>query len=78
MTSRAFFLVGMGNLIWPGYGQPLLELAASIYPGYKATGGIGQVIIGTLYGTLDGAILGALIAWLYNRFASLCGARSAC
>ncbi len=67
----AMFLVGLGNLIWPGYGQGFLDLMASLYPGYKATAGFGQVIVGTLYGMLDGAICGALFAWLYNRFAAL-------
>jgi hypothetical protein len=42
---------------------------ASVYPGYSASPGIGQVIIGTLYGAADGAICGALFAWLYNRVA---------
>ena len=63
-------LVGLGNMMWSGYGQGLLDLAASFYPGYQATPSFGQVIIGTLYGLLDGAICGALFAWLYNRFAA--------
>lgn len=64
----AMFLGGLANLIWAGYGQGFLELMASVYPGYHATRSFGQVIIGTLYGLVDGAIAGALIAWLYNRF----------
>lgn len=62
----AILLVGVSNLIWPGYGQAFLQLAASIYPGYEATASFGQVIIGTLYGLVDGAIGGAVFAWLYN------------
>ncbi|MFQ5695324.1 MAG: hypothetical protein ACE5HB_04990 [Terriglobia bacterium] len=65
----AMFLVGLGNLIWQGYGQPFLEVMASVYPGYHAEATFGQVIIGTLYGLLDGAVGGALIAWVYNQFA---------
>ena len=64
----AMFLVGAANLIWPSYGQAFLDLMASVYPGYKATPSFGQVILGTLYGWADGAIAGALFAWLYNRF----------
>ena len=60
------FLIGMANLIWPGYGQAFLEVIASLYPGYTATAGFGQVIIGTLYGILDGALAGVVFAWLYN------------
>lgn len=66
----AIFLVGLANMIWPGYGQAFLDLTASIYPGYKATASFGQVIVGMLYGLVDGAIAGALLAWLYNRFAA--------
>ncbi len=41
---------------------------ASIYPGYTAAASFGQVILGTLYGLVDGAICGAIFAWLYNCF----------
>jgi hypothetical protein len=63
------FLVGIGNLLWPGYGAAFLDLARSIYPGYGSTGGFWGVIVGTLYGLLDGAVGGFIIAWLYNRLA---------
>jgi hypothetical protein len=43
-----------------------LQLAASIYPGYRGGASFGQVIIGTLYGLVDGAIGGAIFAWLHN------------
>ncbi len=65
------FLTGLANLVWPGYGQAFLNVMASLYPGYHATAGFGQVIVGTLYGVLDGAVAGAVFAWLYN----FCGAR---
>lgn len=63
----SIFLTGLANLLTPGYGADLLELAASIYPGYELTGGLGSLIVGTLYALLDGAIFGAIFAWLYNR-----------
>jgi len=62
------FLVGLCNLIWSGYGQGFLEVMASVYPGYHATASLGQVIVGTLYGLVDGAVAGAVFAWVYNRF----------
>lgn len=65
----AMFLVGVANLIWPGYGKAFLDMAASVYPGYHATPNILDVMVGTLYGLLDGAICGAVIACLYNCFA---------
>jgi hypothetical protein len=65
----AILLVGLANLIWEGYGLAVLEFAASIYPGYDVEGDIGQVIVGTLYGLLDGAIGGLVFGFIYNVFA---------
>jgi hypothetical protein len=65
----AMFLTGVANLIWPPYGREFLQLMSSVYPGYHATASIRQVIVGSLYGIADGAIGGALFAWLYNRLA---------
>ena len=62
----SILLVGVANLIWPGYGSGFLQLMTSLYPGYKATASFGQVLIGTLYGLVDGAIGGAVFACLYN------------
>lgn len=62
--------IGIANGIWTGYGQAVLDLAASIYPGFEADGGFGAVISGTLYGLVDGAIGGAIFAWLYNLIAT--------
>ena len=59
-------LVGLLNLVWPSYGVALLDLARSIYPGYGDMSGIGGVIVGTIYALVDGAIGGAIFAWLYN------------
>ena len=67
--GAAMFLVALANLIWSGYGQTFLEVIASVYPGYKATASFGQVIVGTLYALLDGAVCGLVFAWLYNCFA---------
>ena len=68
--GAAMLLVGLGNLIWQGYGQQFLETVSSIYPGYHATRSVAEVIIGTLYAFVDGLIGGAVFAWLYNRFAA--------
>ncbi|MGW8269422.1 MAG: hypothetical protein ACWGNS_03110 [Burkholderiales bacterium] len=64
--GAAILIVALANLIWPPYGRAFLDLSASIYPGYRPGTGFGSVITGTLYALVDGAICGALIAWLYN------------
>ncbi len=65
----AMLLTGIANLIWPSYGREFLQVMASVYPGYHATRSFAQVIVGTLYGLVDGAVCGAVVAWLYNCFA---------
>lgn len=60
------FLVGLGNVVWPGYGDSFLQGVASIYPGFEVTGLIGDVVIGTVYAMLDGFVGGLVLAWLYN------------
>jgi len=60
-------LVGLVNLSIPDYGRELLELLGSIYPGYSVDRTVGQVLIVTGYGIVDGAVGGWLIAYLYNR-----------
>ena len=64
------FLVAVANLFWPNYGRSFLEVMSSIYPGYKLTGTMGSVLVGSLYGMLDGAVGGALFGWVYNCFAA--------
>ena len=69
LSAGAVFIVGVANLIWPGYGKAFLLMLASIYPGYKASGLFGDMIAGSLYALVDGAIIGFILGWLYNLFA---------
>ena len=66
LWGGALLLVSLVNLAAPGYGGAFLELAASIYPGYDGPAGFGPLIVVTLYGLVDGAIGGFVLAWLYN------------
>lgn len=65
----AMLSMGVANLIWSSYGQQFLQLMASVYPGYHANRSFAEVIVGTLYGFVDGLVGGAVFAWLYNRLA---------
>ena len=38
-------------------------------PGYEGSGSLGQIIIGTLHGMVDGFIGGLIVGWAYNVFA---------
>jgi len=66
--GSAMLFTGLANMIWPNYGVTFLEVISSVYPGYTP-GGFVQVINGTLYAVVDGAIGGAIFAWIYNLFA---------
>lgn len=66
MTAGTVLLTGICNLAFPPYGDAFLRVMASIYPGFQAAGSFGDVIIGTLYALVDGAVGGLILAWLYN------------
>ena len=68
LWALAVLFVGAVNLIWSGYGRAFLQLMASIYPGYHAAGSAGDLIVGTLYALVDGAIGGLVFGWVYNLF----------
>ncbi len=57
---------GIANLLFPSYGVAVLEFAASGYPGYHGPDGFGSVIVVTMYAGVVGAVMGAVLAWLYN------------
>jgi hypothetical protein len=63
-------LVGLINLADPSYGGEFLRMMSSVYPGADTARTIGRVLLGTVYGFVDGAIAGWLFAWLYRLFAN--------
>lgn len=62
-------LVGLMNLASPSYGLAFLQMVSSVYPGFRAASTFGDVLVGTIYALVDGAICGLLFGWLYNGFA---------
>ncbi|MFZ0200394.1 MAG: bacteriophage holin [Candidatus Sulfotelmatobacter sp.] len=69
LWGLAMLVVGLANLVWGDYGQQFLQTMSSIYLGYHATRSIVEVVVGGLYGAVDGFVGGAVFAWLYNQFA---------
>ena len=74
--GAAILIVSAANLLWPGYGRLFLDLTGPIYLGYRPGGGPRSVIVGTLYGLVDGAAAGAVIGWMYNTLAASMKRRS--
>lgn len=66
LWALAILITGIANLIWSGYGVGFLQIMASVYPGYHAARSIGDLIVGTLYALVDGALCGLVFGWLYN------------
>ena len=66
--GAAILLVGILNLVFASYGTAFLKIVSSIYPGFNFTRSFGDVLVGTLYGSVDGGIGGLVFAWLYNMF----------
>ena len=66
LWGGCLLFVGLINLATPSYGLDFLRMMSSVYPGFHATHTFGEVILGTVYGFVDGAIAGCLFAWLYN------------
>lgn len=68
LWGGAILTLGVANMFWPRYGKELLRVVASIYPGYQNRPKLGNVAVGTAYAVMDGAVGGAVLAWLYNSF----------
>jgi hypothetical protein len=47
-----------------------LDGISSVYLGFHAPRTIGDVLVGTLYGLVDGAIGGLIFGWLYDALLS--------
>jgi len=48
------------------FGMDFVALMGSVYIGYNSTWE--GTLVGTIWGFCDGAVCGALIAWVYNKF----------
>jgi hypothetical protein len=68
LWGGALLLAGLLNLAYAGYAEAFLQVMSSIYPGFHASHTFGDVIVGALYGLLDGGLAGLIFAWLYNTF----------
>ena len=69
LWGGCLFLMGLLNLAFPGYGTHFLQGVSSVYPGFHASRTIADVLVGTGYAIVDGAIAGCVFGWLYNVFA---------
>lgn len=69
LWGGCLLIVELLNLAIPTYGSAFLQGIGSVYPGLHDSRTFGDVILGAVYGAIDGGLGGAFIAWLYNAFA---------
>jgi hypothetical protein len=62
-------MVGLIHMAVPSYGAEFLRMMSSVYPGADTAPTLGRVLLGTLYGLVDGAVAGCLFGLLYGAFA---------
>ncbi len=68
LWGASVLLVGLINLAAPSYGANFLHGLSSVYPGFHVSRTVLDVLIGTGYGIVHGAVAGSLFALLYNLF----------
>jgi hypothetical protein len=62
----AMLLAGLGHLLRPSFGTGFLTAMSSLYPGFHVARTGVSVLIGVLWGFVDGAIGGFIFARLYD------------
>ena len=76
LWGGAMLFVGLIHMAAPSYGGDFLRIMSSVYPGADTAPTLGRVLLGTLYGFVDGGVAGCLFGWLYGAFAGSMGAVS--
>lgn len=74
--GTAIFVIGGVNALVPDYGEPVLALVVSLYPGYDASGTLADLLLGTGYALLDGLAAGFVFAVLNNAIVTLTSPRT--
>jgi hypothetical protein len=64
-------LVGLIHMADPVYGGEFLRTMSSVYPGADTAPTLARVLLGTLYGFVDGAGAGCLFGWLYQALSGV-------
>jgi hypothetical protein len=68
LWGGCLLVVGLINLAEPSYGGHFLRMMSSVYPGADTARTLGRVLLGGVYGFVDGAVAGWLFAMLYRMF----------
>jgi len=69
LWGACMLIVGLINLADASYGGEFLRMMSSVYPGADTARTFGSVLLGGVYGFVDGAVAGYLFGLLYKLFA---------
>lgn len=69
----AMLFVGLVHMADSAYGGDFLRMMSSVYPGADTAPTLGRVLLGTIYGFVDGAVAGGIFGLLYSAFAGGAG-----
>jgi len=63
-------IMGSIHLRNPAFGNEFLSMFSGLHPGFHMDRTLGDLLVGIGYAMMDGAVVGLLFAWLYNRVLS--------
>jgi len=70
MWAGCVLLIGIVHRADPQYGASFLAVMSSLYPGLHFAHSWENILLGTVYGFVDGVIAGLLFAWIYDHLES--------
>ena len=70
LWGALMLIVGLIHMARPEYGADFLQMMSSVYPGADTAPHLGRVLLGTIYGFVDGAVGGYLFGLLYRAISS--------
>lgn len=68
LWGSCLLVVGLINLADASYGGEFLRMMSSVYPGADTARTLGRVLLGGVYGFVDGGVAGFLFTALYRLF----------
>jgi hypothetical protein len=71
LWGGAMLCVGLINLVDPNYGINFIQLTSSVYLWFHASRTMGNVLLGTVDGLIDGSIAGLIFALQYSAVTNI-------
>jgi hypothetical protein len=69
--GATLLFAGLLHMADPAYGGAFLQMMSSVYPGADTAPTLGRILLGTVYGLVDGAVVGILFGLLYSAFSHM-------